>query len=202
MITGLELLREFLTFTAEIYAQRRVGLVGVVVLSRHKPVAVVVILVADVPINAIRYFKSGSCFGRLERHRIRADDQVVGGRHQITLARIPVDAVTREHRQARNRIDERVDEEEVVPHEVLALAQRAYVSQKQDDSRVARYPQMRVAPAQGEFWLGCPIDSRSENSTLDVNVQTVRQKICRQPRNLCDYFGRIPVVSCYDRGVQ
>ena len=101
-------------------------------------------------------------FGRLVAHRIRSDQRSrFAGRigHTISLAVVLINPVTREQRRSRSDLRYRLYEEEIVSHDVEAVAERMlHAVEEIVDYGFAVYPMVVVTRADRES-RGCgPID--------------------------------------------
>src|SRR5687768_8264743 len=95
--------------------------------SYYRAFIVVVILITDVPIKPVMQLDRQPRFRRLKAHGIRSDQRSGISRrisYTIPLAIIFIDSIRRKQRRAWSNTGHRFYEEEVVPHEVQAVAQR------------------------------------------------------------------------------
>ena len=115
---------------AKVEAQRRVRQMRVIVLrpwTYDRAFVVVVILIANIPIEPVVQFDRQPRFRRLKTHRIRRDQRSgIPGRisHSISLPVVLVDSISRKQRHSRSDTGHRLYKEEVVPHEVETVAER------------------------------------------------------------------------------
>src|SRR5690349_16697732 len=92
-----------------------------------RALVVVVILIANIPIEPLMYFDREARFGRLIAHRIRSDQRsriASGIRDSIPLPVVLINSIRREQRHPRSDTRHRLDEEEVIPREVETVAER------------------------------------------------------------------------------
>src|SRR5689334_16513898 len=115
---------------------------------------VVVILIADVPVEPLVQLDCESSFRRLITHRIRRDQRSRiprGISDSIPLTVVFVDSISREERHPRSNTGHRLNEEEVVPDEVETVTkQMLNVIEEVIEFRVAVYPVVVVAGADRE----------------------------------------------------
>ena len=93
--------------------------------TNYRAFVVVVILIADVPIEPVMQLDSEPSFRRLKTHRIRRDQRSgIGSRSGNTgpLTGVFVNSVCRKQRHPWSNTGHRFYEEEVVPHVVQAVA--------------------------------------------------------------------------------
>ena len=125
---------------------------------------VVVVLISDVPVEPLIQFDCQPGFRRLETHRIGRDQcsGTSGGIRQTrTLARVLINSICRIQRHARVEAGNRIDKEEMVPHEILAATKRVtHAIEEILKHRIVVDPMIVVASA---------------NETLDVGAQSIEE---------------------------
>lgn len=117
---------------AEVNSERRVRQMRVVILVRRNRIEissleiflVIVILIADVPINVSRQTNRRSNFRHIEPERIRADDNLRRGRDAVALSRVPIETITRVKRNSLDRLRRDINERVTVTHIKLAETRR------------------------------------------------------------------------------
>src|SRR5437762_10691540 len=145
-----------------------------------RTLVVVVVLVAQVPIETAIDSNCQPAFRRLVTHRIRVDqDAGIPGRisDAIALSIVLVDSVRRVQRHATIKPGRCVKEEEVVPHEVQAVTQR--MSDAGGGSHLIEIIDHRVAMdqvvietrANCQLRINLPIDRGSEYTRPDVDTE-------------------------------
>ena len=109
---------------AEIKTQRRIWQMCVIVLrswTYNRAFVVVVILIANIPIQPLVQLNCQPCLRRLKAHGIRSDQRSrITSRisYSITLTVVLVDAVSREECDTRSNTAYRLNIEEVIPDKV------------------------------------------------------------------------------------
>ena len=124
-----------------------------VIILRPRPdqraFVVVVILIAEIPIQPPVDLYRQPCFGRLKVHRIRVDQSAGRSgriRKAVALATVLIHPVGGEEGNARREPDVRIDIEEVISQEVEAMTQRMPDAvEKVINDCVAVYPVVVVA---------------------------------------------------------
>ena len=142
---------------AEIKTQRRIRQMCVIVLrswTHNRAFVVVVVLIANIPIQPMVQLDSEPCFRRLKAHRIRGDQSSrISGRisYSITLTVVFVNAVSREERDTRCDTAYRLNIEEVIPDEIETVPKQVLNAIEEIiEFRVAVYPMVVVAGSNGE----------------------------------------------------
>ena len=113
---------------AEIKAQRRIRQMRVIILrpwTNDRAFVVVVILIANIPIEPVVQLDSKSCFRRLKTHRVRCDQRsrIPGWICQsIPLPIVFVNSISGKQRHSRSNAGHRLDKEKVVSHVVQAMS--------------------------------------------------------------------------------
>src|SRR5687768_14204356 len=93
----------------------------------YRAFVVVVVLIADIPIEPVMQFDSQPRFRRLIRHRIRRDQRSrpSGGiSYSTSLTGIFIDAIRSKQRRPWSDTADRLYEEVVIPHVIQTVAQR------------------------------------------------------------------------------
>ena len=112
---------------------------------------VVVVLISNVPVDAVMKLDCQPRFRGLETHRIRSDQRPGSSgriRHAITLTVVFVYTIGNEHRSPWHDLKHGINEEEVVSAEVQTVAERmTNVIEEVFDNGVAVNPMMVVARA-------------------------------------------------------
>ncbi len=123
--------------------------------SDHLALVVVVILIADVPVQTSIDPECQPPFGRLETHRVRRDQGArIAGRisDACALATVPVDAIRRKQRQSRCQLRGQIRKVEIVSDEIKTITQgMADVVEKIADDGVAIDPVVVVAGVYGDL---------------------------------------------------
>src|SRR5262245_23309848 len=123
--------------------------------SNHVAFVVIVILIADVPVQTSIDLERQPPLGRLETHRIRRDQGArIAGRisDAATLATVPIDAIRGKKRQSWSELSGQIRIEEIVSDVVKTATQGMtnIVEEKADDG-VAVDPVVVVARVYGDF---------------------------------------------------
>src|SRR5215216_5235343 len=136
---------------AEIKPQRRVWQMRVIVLRSwpdYRAFIVVVILIANIPIEPMMQIDREPRFRRLITHRIRRDQRSgIAGRigDSISLAIVLIDSIGREQRRPWSDSRDSLYKEEIVPHNVKVVAEwMANAIEEIVDDRFAIYPMVIV----------------------------------------------------------
>lgn len=112
----------------KVQAQRRIRQMRVIVLrpwTNYRAFVVIVILIANIPIKPVVQLNRQPRFGRLITHRVRRDQRsgIAGWiRHSIPLPVVLINSISREQRRAGSNSRHRLYKEEIVPHDVEAVA--------------------------------------------------------------------------------
>src|SRR5215467_2921441 len=156
-VPPLQLNEDALFPPAEIETQRRVRLMCVIVLrpwTYDRAFVVIVILIANIPIEPLVQLNRQPRLRRLITHRIRGDQRPGdSGRigHSISLTVVLVDSISGEQRHPRSDTSHRFNEEEIIPDEVKTVAKRMLNAVKEIvEFRVAVDPVVVVAGADRE----------------------------------------------------
>ena len=119
--------------------------------SNYRAFIVVVILIANIPIDPVMELNGQSRFGGLITHWIRSDQRSgIAGRicNTISLAVVFIDSIRGEQRRSRSNSGDSLYKEEIVSHDVEAVAERMlHAIEEIVDDRFTVYPMVVVAGA-------------------------------------------------------
>ena len=122
--------------------------------THYRAFIVIVILVTHVPIQPVMQLNREPRFRRLVTHRIRRDQRSGIARrvsNSISLTVVLIDSICREQRRAWSDPRHRLYKEEIVSHDIQAVAQRMpHAVEEIVDNGFAVYPMIIVASAHRE----------------------------------------------------
>src|ERR1700741_4562735 len=145
----------------------------------NRAFVVIVVLVANIPIESLVQLDGQPCFRRLITHRIRRDQCSrfsSGVGDSISLTVIFVDSICRKQRHARRDSGDGFGKEEIVPDEIQAIAKwMRHAVEEIVEYRVIVYPLIIVAGTNRESRSGGPIDRRAEDSRLYTHAKILQR---------------------------
>ena len=122
--------------------------------SNYRAFIVVVILIANIPIDPVMELNGQSRFGGLITHWIRSDQRSgIAGRicNTISLAVVFIDSIRGEQRRSRSNPRDSLYKEEIVSHDVEVIPKRMpHAVEEVVDNGLAVYPVVIVAGAHRE----------------------------------------------------
>src|SRR5436189_1538644 len=147
-----------------------------------RTLTVVVVLIADIPIQHSINLDCQPGFRRLVRIWVRGD-QSTGSSDWIcnstTLAVIVVNSIRREESNSRVKLDRRVSMKEIVSNEVETMTLRMIDAVKKEvNDGVAFNPVVVVASTKGKPRTRIPIYLISKNSRLRIHTKVLKRNTC------------------------
>ena len=119
--------------------------------SNNRAFVVIVILIANIPIDPVMELNGQSRFGGLITHWIRSDQRSgIAGRicNTISLAVVFIDSIGHEERRARSDSRHRLYKEEIVSHDVEVIPKRMpHAVEEVVDNGLTVYPMVVIAGA-------------------------------------------------------